>query len=78
MAIAVSEAKHITRIAQRTVVSDNALSVLVPVLEEVVGWDAARIRHLFASYGLVLQKWDKARTDWVTLRAYPQVGAGVI
>ena len=69
--IAVSEAKHITRIAQRTVVSDNALSVLVPVLEEVVGWDAARIRQLFASYGLVLQEWNKARTDWVTLREYP-------
>jgi hypothetical protein len=64
----VSEAKHITRIAQRTVVSDNALSVLVPVLEEVVGWDAPRIRQLFAARGLVLQEWDKARTDWVTLR----------
>ncbi len=65
--IAVSEAKHITRIAKRTVVSDNALSVLVPILEEVVGWDAGRIRQLFAAYGLVLQEWDKARTDWVTL-----------
>src|SRR3984893_12990723 len=72
--IAVSEAKHITRIAQRTVVSDNALSVLVPVLEEVVGWDAARIRQLFASHGLVLQEWDRARTDWVPLRAFPEVG----
>src|SRR6266481_1896111 len=51
--IAVSEAKHITRVARRTVISDNALSVLVPILEEVVGWDAARIRQLFASKGLV-------------------------
>ncbi len=76
--IAVSEAKHITRIAHRTVVSDNALSVLVPILEEVVGWDAARIRQLFASHGLVLQEWDKARTDWVTVRACPEVGAGVV
>ena len=72
--IAVSEAQHITRIAQRTVVSDNALSVLVPVLEEVVGWDAVRIRQLFASYGLVLQEWNKARTDWVTLRECPEAG----
>jgi len=69
--IAVSEAKHITRIAQRTVISDNALSVLVPVLEEVVGWDAVRIRQLFAFHGLVLQEWNKARTDWVTLRECP-------
>ena len=76
--IAVSEAKHITRVARRTVISDNALSVLVPILEEVVGWDAARIRQRFASHGLVLQEWDKARTDWVTVRAYPEVGAGVV
>jgi HAD superfamily phosphoserine phosphatase-like hydrolase len=76
--IAVSEAKHITRIARWTVVSDNALSVLVPVLEEVVGWDAARIRQLFASCGLVLQEWDKARTDCVTLREYPEVSVGTI
>ena len=76
--IAVSEAKHITRIAQRTVISDNALSVLVPVLEEVAGWDAARIRQLFASQGMVLQEWDQARPDGVTLRACPEVGAGVV
>jgi len=72
--IAVSEAKHITRIAKRTVVSDNALSVLMPILEDVVGWDAARIRQLFESYRLVLQEWDKARTDWVTIREYPMAG----
>ena len=76
--IAVSEAKHITRIAKRTVVSDDALSVLVPILEEVVGWDAGRIRQLFAAYGLVLQEWDKARTDWVTLREYPAAGADAV
>jgi 2-hydroxy-3-keto-5-methylthiopentenyl-1-phosphate phosphatase len=66
--IAVSEDKCVARIAKRTVISDNALSVLVPLLEDIVGWDAARIRHLFESYGLVLQEWGKVRTDWVILR----------
>src|SRR5438128_2193744 len=66
--IAVSEEKYMARIAKRTVVSDNALSVLVPILEDVMGWDAVRIRELFESYGLVVQEWDKARTDWVTIR----------
>jgi phosphoserine phosphatase len=65
--IAVSETKHVTRIARRTVLSGDALSVLVPILEDVVGWDAARVRQLFESYGLVLKEWDKARTDWVTI-----------
>jgi 2-hydroxy-3-keto-5-methylthiopentenyl-1-phosphate phosphatase len=68
--IAVSETKCIARVARRTVISDNALSVLVPILEDVVGWDAARIRRLFESFGLVLQEWDKARTDWVTFREH--------
>lgn len=69
--IAVSENKHIARIAKRTVLSDNALSVLVPVLEQIVGWRPAQIRKLFESYGLSLQEWEKARTDWVTLRELP-------
>lgn len=64
--IAVSEVKNVGRIAQRTVLSDNALSVLVPVLEDVFKWDSAQIRELFATYGLALQSWDKIRTDWVS------------
>ena len=34
--IAVSETKSVGRIARRSVLSDNALSVLVPVLEDIV------------------------------------------
>ena len=38
--IAVSETKSVGRIAQRSVLSDNALSVLVPILEDIVGWQS--------------------------------------
>lgn len=68
LTIAVSENKYLTPIAKRTIVSDNALSVLVPVLEEIAGWDPQKIRALFESHGLVLQEWDKVRTDCVTIR----------
>src|SRR6476646_807682 len=68
LTIAVSEAKYITRVARRTVLSDNAMSVLVPVLEEVVRWDSARIRRMFASHGLTLREWDKTRTDMLTIQ----------
>lgn len=64
--IAVSESKSIGRIAQRTVLSDNALSVLVPILEDILEWNSTRIRELFAHYGLALHDWDKIRTDWLT------------
>ena len=68
LTIAVSENRYLTPIAGRTVLSDDALSVLVPVLEELLGWNAARIRDLFEAHGLVLQEWDKTRTDSITLR----------
>jgi len=67
LTIAVSEAKYITQIARRTILSDNALSLLVPLLEELAGWDASAIRALFESQGLVLHEWNKVRTDSLTI-----------
>jgi predicted HAD superfamily phosphohydrolase len=67
LTIAVSEAKFISRIARRTVLSDNAMSVLVPVLEEVMHWDSPEIRRFFASRGLMVREWDKMRTDMLTI-----------
>jgi HAD superfamily phosphoserine phosphatase-like hydrolase len=68
LTIAVSENKFLTPIARRTVLSDDALSVLIPMLEEIAGLNASSIRALFASHGLVLQDWDKIRTDALTIR----------
>lgn len=66
--IAASEAREIAQIARRTVISDDALSVLVPILEEIVGYGPGQIRALFESRGLVIQEWDRVRTDWLTIR----------
>ena len=63
--IAVSETKSIGRIANRTVLSDSAVSVLVPILEDVLKWDSTQIRELFSAHGLALQDWDKIHTDWI-------------
>lgn len=68
LTIAVSQARSVSEIAKRTVVSDDALSVLVPVLEEVVGYGAPEIRALFDRYGFDIQEWGKVRTDWLTIR----------
>ena len=66
--IAVSESKHVAQIAKRTVLSDNALATLVPILEEIAGWTRPRIRQLFEAYGFLIQGWESTQTDWVTLR----------
>ena len=85
--IAVSEAKHVSQVAKRTILSSNALAVLAPILEDVVGWERPRIRQFFESYGMLIQEWDRVRTDWLTLRsdrsqsrpqAQVSVGAGVL
>jgi predicted HAD superfamily phosphohydrolase len=65
--IAVSENQLLARIAQSTVLSDNAFSILIPILERIVGWRSAEIRDFFESYALRLHEWEKARTDRVTV-----------
>jgi phosphoserine phosphatase len=65
--IAVSENRLLARIAQSTVISDNAFGVLIPILQRVVGWRPGEIRDLFESYELRLQDWELARTDRVTV-----------
>ena len=67
--IAVSENQQLSRIARSTVLSDDASSVMVPILENVLGWGVSDIRALFASSGLTLHEWEKARTDRVIVRA---------
>jgi hypothetical protein len=66
--IAVSESKHVAPIAKRTVLSDDTLATLVPILEKIAGWSRPQIRHFFESYGFLIHEWDKVSTDWVTLR----------
>lgn len=67
LTIAVSENPYITQIASRTVLSDDALSVLIPILEDVLGWDTGKIRFLFEAHGFAVREWSKIRTDNVIL-----------
>jgi HAD superfamily phosphoserine phosphatase-like hydrolase len=70
--IAVSEGKYIATIAQRSILSDDALSILVPILEDIVGRDdPIQIRAFFESLGLQIQEWDKVQTDFLTIRQNP-------
>jgi phosphoserine phosphatase len=69
--IAVSENMQLARIARSTVLSDDAFSVTVPILEQVLRWNATDIRTLFESNGLALHEWERARTDRVIVRDLP-------
>src|SRR6266851_6512482 len=69
LTIAVSETRDVTQIARRTVLSSNALAMLVPILEEVAGWEQPDIHEFFEGNGFLVREWARARTDWLTLRS---------
>jgi hypothetical protein len=47
----------------------------LPIFENVVGWQSARIREFFEANGFLVQDWGRVHTDWLTLRpAEPEGG----
>jgi phosphoserine phosphatase len=75
LTIAVSETRDVTQIAKRTVLSENALAMLVPILEELAHWQPSQIRRFFEAEGFLVQEWARVRTDWLTLRPSKAVTA---
>jgi HAD superfamily phosphoserine phosphatase-like hydrolase len=73
--IAVSENKQLARIAKSTVLSENAFSIMLPVLDQLLHWRTGDIRELFESYGLTLSGWEKERTDRVKIGEVPSLVA---
>lgn len=65
--VAVSENRLLAHVAQATVISDNACSVLMPILEQVLGWRMPAIRSTMERTGLRVDAWEKNRTDTVRL-----------
>lgn len=68
LTIAVSESPHVSQVAKRTVLSTSAMAVLAPILEEILGWERSRIRSFFEGHGMLIQEWERVRTDWLTVR----------
>ncbi len=65
--IAVSDNRQLAQIARTTVLSDNAFSIMVPILDQILDWRTSEIRDLLERHGLTLQAWEKARTDHVRI-----------
>lgn len=65
--IAVSPSPYLGHISRRTVLSDNALSVLAPILENCLGYNQAQIKEFFNDIGHPIYKWNRAQTEWLTI-----------
>lgn len=65
--VAIGENRLLEQVAQSTVISENACSVLMPVLEQVLGWRRPSIHAALEKSGLRVDAWQKTRTDTVHL-----------
>jgi hypothetical protein len=45
------------------VLSEDALSILVPIMEEILQWNAYQVRSFFEEQGFILQEWEKVQAD---------------
>ena len=67
--IAVSENQQLARIAKRTVLSESAFSILLPVLSRCFTLSPAELRTLFEANGFRVSDWERERTDRLTMSA---------
>jgi phosphoserine phosphatase len=65
--VAVTENRLLAQVAQSTVISDHACSILMPVLEQVFRWRRPAIRAELEKSGLRVDAWQKTRTDTVRI-----------
>ncbi|MBU1084292.1 MAG: HAD-IB family phosphatase, partial [Candidatus Omnitrophica bacterium] len=65
--ITVSPAPYMGHICRRSVISDNVLSLLVPILEDILKYDQEKIRAFFESKGHPILEWNRADTEWLDI-----------
>ncbi len=69
--VAVSENPQLARIAKRTVLSDSAFTVLMPILHRFFPLSPTAIRDIFEANGFRVSDWERERTDRLTVSAVP-------
>lgn len=65
--ISVSLTSYMGHICKRTIVSEDALSVLVPILEDILRFDEGQVRKFFEERHHIIQEWNKSKTEWVDI-----------
>ncbi len=65
--ITVSPSPYMGHICRRSVISDNVLSILVPILEDLLKYDKEKIRAYFEGRGHTILEWNRADTEWLDI-----------
>ncbi|MDD5634207.1 MAG: haloacid dehalogenase-like hydrolase, partial [Candidatus Omnitrophica bacterium] len=65
--ITVSPAPYMGHICRRSVISDNVLSILVPILQDLLNYDQEKVRAFFENKGHAILEWNRADTEWLDI-----------
>lgn len=65
--ITVSPAPYMGHICRRSVISDNVLSILVPILQDILKYDEASVRKFFEDRKHIILEWNRADTEWLDI-----------
>ncbi|MFC1570595.1 HAD-IB family phosphatase [Candidatus Omnitrophota bacterium] len=65
--ITVSPAPYMGHICRRSVLSDNVLSILVPILQDLFKYDEGKVRKFFEDRKHVILEWNRADTEWLDI-----------
>ena len=65
--ITVSPLPYMGHICRRSVISDNVLSILVPILEDLLKYDQEKTRAFFEDRGHAILEWNRADTEWLDI-----------
>lgn len=65
--ITVSPAPYMGHICRRSVISDNALAILVPILQDLLNYDQGKVRKFFEDRKHPILEWNRADTEWLDI-----------
>jgi len=65
--ITVSPAPYMGHICRRSVISDNVLSLLVPILQDLLKYDQGKVRKFFEERKHPILEWNRADTEWLDI-----------
>ncbi len=65
--ITVSPAPYMGHICRRSVISDNVLSLLVPILQDLLHYDQEQVRKFFSERKHSILDWNRADTEWLEI-----------
>ncbi len=62
--IGVTQASYLGNICRKTIISNDALSLLAPILENILGLSHQEIKEFYEKIGHPIQTWEKAKVEW--------------